>query len=112
MSAEGFLENEFSPRAQFQILTVCVWISDFLLLFAVFNYVRAGHRIDSRCSLPLLHLLPWWIGFIERRRLLKQPPELIATQRYIPLSPQAFTRLLWGAYAALVNIELILFFGW
>ena len=67
---KGFFEENFTLHAQSQILTVFVWVSAFVLIVSSRRYWHLGLFGNSRLLLPVLHLLPWYIAFSERNRLV------------------------------------------
>jgi hypothetical protein len=107
MKNEGFLEESFAPRAQFHLQTLCVWISGGILLISI---VRGSlHGLASNLYfLPVFHLLPWFTGYMERKRYLKSTLTKAAGHPTEVTPEQSIIRTLWGTYAALIAVELTL----
>ena len=98
--------NGTSPLVLFQALTVFVWIGAFALLIAIVKHAREGHLNPPRLVMPVIHLVPWCIALVERRRIRK----------FLSLMPQdqfliqkAITRVLWSGYLALALVEYWLY---
>jgi hypothetical protein len=105
---ERIFEDGFSLRAQFEILTLCVFLSAVMLLVSSRKYWQPGYYSNPRTLLPLLHLLPWLVGFIERKRLLRVS-ENDSSQKGTFLLQQTIMRMLWGSYSVLIAIEYALY---
>jgi hypothetical protein len=104
MKKEGFLEEGFAPLAQFQLQTLCVWISGGILLISIIRgsvHVWAGNLY----FLPVFHLLPWFTGYVERKRYLKSTLTTPASQSTEVTPEQSIIRILWGTYVALIVVE-------
>jgi hypothetical protein len=105
---KGFFEDGFSLRAQFEIVTLCVFLSALMLLVSSRQYWQPGHYSNPRTLLPLLHLLPWLVGFVERKRLLRVS-ENDSSQEVACLLQQTIIRMLWGSYFVLIALEYALY---
>jgi hypothetical protein len=58
-------EANLSQRAQFEMLTLVGWISCLILLLTVLTRWRHGYRFEAEIMLPIVHLVPWWVGVNE-----------------------------------------------
>ena len=113
MTSNGPFENELGPLAQFQLVTVFVWITELIILFSLSKHWVQSHNLRYWWMIPLWHVVPWFIGIKERRELIKigLNGERQSPQQRILLM-ESITRHLWVAYVALVNVEFILFYKW
>jgi hypothetical protein len=107
MKNEGFLEETFAPRAQFQLQTLCVWVSGGILLISIVKGSLHG-LARNIYFLPAFHLLPWYTGYTERKRYLKSRLTRPASDPTEVTPEQSIIRILWGTYAALIAMELML----
>jgi hypothetical protein len=102
MEEESLLDTYFTPFAQFQLITVCVWITELILVVVL---IRHSGQWNSRWGLCVLHLLPWAVGFQERRKLLRS--SVRNSDQFDPT--HSLTRILWASYVAIIGVEFILF---
>jgi len=109
------LESSLSERAQFEALTVLVWV-----LFIALVTVIAKHWETTRGVnvgfLPVFHLLPWIVGLVEYRRLRKRHgmgQENNASLSEPECKPlQSLIRVLWGTYSTILFLEIIVVLRW
>ena len=95
-----------SNSVQFQALTLFVWIGAVALLIASVKHAQEGHLIPPRLVMPVIHLVPWCIALVERKRI----------RTFLSLMPQdqsliekAITRILWTGYITLTLVEYWLY---
>lgn len=100
---EGGL-NGTSPTVLFQALTVFVWIGAFALLIATAKHAREGHLNPPRLVMPVIHLVPWCIALVERRRIIRT-----LMPRDQSLIEKVITRVLWTGYVTLALVEYWLY---
>lgn len=118
MKMSAPFESSLSQRAQFQVLTLVVWVSFLVLLVVGVAGWKLDHHVGRTFVLPLFHLLPWAFGSFERSRLMKEHgtrklPLLpdSSPEREGLLSVQSLLRVLWSAYSSLFLVESIVFWG-
>jgi hypothetical protein len=95
-----------SSKVQFQVLSLFVWMGAFVLLFAGMKHARETHLSPPKLIMPVIHLVPWCVALVERRRIHK----------FLSLMPQgelliqtAITRVLWVGYVTLALAEYWLY---
>jgi|SRR5579864_2645736 len=98
--------NGTSPTVLFQAVSVFVWIGVFALLVAAAKQARDGHLNPPRLLMPVIHLVPWCIALLERRRIRKF---LSLMPRDEALIQKAITGVLWSGYLALALVEYWLY---
>ena len=98
--------NGTSSLVKFQVLTLFVWIGAIALLIASVKNAREGYINLPRLLMPAIHLVPWCIGLVERRRI----------RTFLSLTPQdesviqkAITGVLWTGYITLALVEYWLY---
>ena len=104
---EGFFEKNFTPRAQFELLTLFVWVSALILFIAGIKHFLHGPDSVFRIILPFAQLLPWLGAKQEQKKWLK--PDGGEGGSRDPLLTQAVLRTLWGSYILLVSVEYALY---
>jgi hypothetical protein len=107
----SFLERDFAPLAQFQLLTLCVWIAELLI---VISLIRSGQpilSINSRWILAIIHPMPWYVGLRERKRLLQAEEIMPPAHKIEPSAVQSVIRILWASYWGLAFVEFA-FISW
>jgi len=115
MKYEAPFESSLSQHAQFQALSLFVWAFCLAIVVTAAMHWQRGHHFEPALVLPIVHLLPWCVGVIERRRVLKRygttqrhlGPEGICEQQESP-NLQSLIRVLWGAYSTLFIVEAML----
>ena len=115
MKVSAPFESSFSQYAQFQMLTLVVWASLLVLGVASWTQWKHTHDLDRPpITLPLVHLLPWACGVIERKTVMKHHEVTdLSLQDGDPKQAglpclQSLIRVLWGAYFALFGVEITL----
>jgi hypothetical protein len=106
-------EAILSERAQFQTLTLVVWVFWLALVITATIRWQHSHQFQPTSGfLIIVHLLPWLVGLIERRNLIErrmathQEPQPERTQQTDhEACLRSIIRLLWGAYSALLIVE-------
>jgi hypothetical protein len=76
------------PNVEFQIITLFVWICAVALLIPGVRHWREGHYDLSYLAMPVLHLGPWFIAVVERKRVQRLsgtvgPREILRIQKTI-----------------------------
>jgi hypothetical protein len=94
-----------SDSVQFQTLTLFVWIGAVALLIAGVKRAQGGHLSPPRLVMPALHLVPWCIALVERRRIRR----ILSPQRDQCLIKKVITRVLWTGYLTLTLVEYWLY---
>ena len=84
-----------SEQAQFETLSVFVWVFFVAIGITIVRRWEHFHRFEPSFVLPVFHVLPWLVGMIERRTVKKHEE----------LCPQSVIRVLWGAYSSLFAVE-------
>jgi hypothetical protein len=102
---EGGLSGT-SGSVQFQAVTLFVWIGAFALLIASVKHAREGHLNDPRLVMPVIHLVPWCIALLERRRIRTLLSLMPQDQSLIE---KVITRVLWTGYVTLALVEYWLY---
>lgn len=95
-----------TANIQFQVLTAFVWIGVFFLLVLDVREAREGAIKSYKLMTPLIHLAPWCVGVVERRRIQRSTPALREGQSQVQ---KALTRILWSGYLALTLVEYWLY---
>lgn len=103
-------ESSFSERAQFEAFTLLVWVVFIVLVTIVARHWEATHDVTLG-FLPVFHLLPWFVGFAEYRRLRRrhgigeENSANLSLRECKPL--QSLIRVLWGTYSAMLFLEIV-----
>jgi hypothetical protein len=95
-----------SSNVQFQVVTLFVWIGAFALLILGVKHAREAHVKPPKLIMPVVHLVPWCIALLERRRIRKSLP---LTPQYQSLAQTAITRVSWVGYVILSLVEYWLY---
>jgi len=111
----GPFESSFSQRAQFEALSSFVWASFLVLAITALVRWQHIHHFEVAFMLPVVHLLPWYVGMIERRRRViesrgmgQQHSELDGNNETKEVHcSQSLIRVLWGAYSTLLMVEAL-----
>jgi hypothetical protein len=101
----------FSERAQFEAVTLVVWLFFLVLVIAIGKRWNAT-RDMSLGLLPVFHLLPWAAGLIEYRRMRNRDrmvqgnPTSSGEGGVSPL--QSLIRILWAAYSTILFLDAVI----
>jgi uncharacterized membrane protein len=106
---KGLFESGFTERAQFQLLTLFVWIGVFILVVQSRKYWNLGGLDNCRLWLPMIHILPWYVGLSERKRVSSLAHNEVYSSDSLSLLSQVMLRILWVSYVVLVLIEYSLY---
>jgi hypothetical protein len=98
-------EGGIAPDILFQILTLFVWIGALALLVLSVKHVRDWHFDLRRFVMPVIHLVPWCIAAVERRKVSKFLSNGAMPQDQLPLVLRTLTRILWSGYLTLSLVE-------
>lgn len=101
----AFFEDDATLHAQFQILTLFVFVSALILIIASRRYWHQGRYSDPRMLLPVIHVLPWYTALLERRRLSKLTSRKEHGPELNGAFEQTILRLLWAGYMVLALVE-------
>ena len=105
----GPFEKDATPTAQFQLVTLFAWLGALALLVGSIRFLRIGNYANVRVSLPIGHLLPWVVGWMERRRLLRSCDGANIDGSAEEALQKPILRLLWAVYLVLSIVEYSLY---
>ena len=98
-------------EAQFQARSVYVWAICLAIVITAAKHWHHFHPIELAFALPVFHVLPWFFGLAEFRRVKKfhgtmqQQLKQEGTPEKDEVCLQSLIRVLWGAYPILLILE-------
>jgi hypothetical protein len=100
-------ESNYSPRFQFEFLTLCVWVSDLLLVYVV-GHPRHAHHFDGLYGymIAIVHLIPWSFGLRQWKEAARQKSAEVIDNCALVIK-EVILLALWSTYLPLIYIEFV-----
>jgi hypothetical protein len=98
-------ESGTSPDVLFQLITLFVWAGAIVLLVLSAKHLRNGALDFPRLLMPGIHLIPWGIAVLERRRINKFLSNNEMPRHLSPPILRGLMGVLWSGYLVLTLVE-------
>jgi hypothetical protein len=98
--------SDVPSNLKFEVLTLLAWLGALVLLIASVKHALKAHLNLPKLAMPAVHLAPWCIALLERRRIRTT---LSLTPQYQSLVQAAITRVSWVGYVTLSLVEYWLY---